>query len=333
MNTKKGELMHRINLSNYQIHTDLIIDNSDLTHEEKTIDDLTITRTKDKGNYITLSFKDITNFEDREKVGHYLELILKDILKLNNIKESASCLIIGLGNRLSTPDSLGVKTLEDIIITNHLFTLGSVKEGIRPVMAFSPGVMSSTGIESSIIIKSICKEVKPDFIIAIDALASKNIERLNKTIQITDTGIHPGSGVGNNRLEISKKTLGIPVIAVGVPTVITSEVLVIDTIDYLFKHISYIKEHESTYKLSFIKKNYRQKLNNLTLDDSDKSNLLGLFGTLSEKDKYNLINEVLTSTDLNLIITPTEIDFLIAKLSNLIASSINNALHRQITHF
>lgn len=333
MNIKKGELMHRINLSNYQIHTDLIIDNSDLAHEEKTIDDLTITRTKNNGNYITLSFKDITNFEDREKVGHYLELILKDILKLNNIKESASCLIIGLGNRLSTPDSLGVKTLEDIVITNHLFTLGSIKEGIRPVMALSPGVMASTGIESSIIIKSICKEVKPDFIIAIDALASKNIDRLNKTIQITDTGIHPGSGVGNNRLEISKKTLGIPVIAIGVPTVITSEVLVIDTLDYLFKHISYIKEHESTYKLSFIKKNYRQKLNNLTLDDSDKSNLLGLFGTLSEKDKYNLINEVLTSTDLNLIITPTEIDFLIAKLSNLIASSINNALHRQITHF
>lgn len=333
MNTKKGELMHRINLSNYQIHTDLIIDNNDLTHEEKTIDDLTITRTKNNGNYITLSFKDITNFEDREKVGHYLELILKDILELNNIKESASCLIIGLGNRLSTPDSLGVKTLEDIVITNHLFTLGSVKEGIRPVMALSPGVMASTGIESSIIIKSICKEVKPDFIIAIDALASKNIDRLNKTIQITDTGIHPGSGVGNNRLEISKKTLGIPVIAIGVPTVISSEVLVIDTLDYLFKHISYIKEHESTYKLSFIKKNYRQKLNNLTLDDSDKSNLLGLFGTLNEKDKYNLINEVLTSTDLNLIITPTEIDFLIAKLSNLIASSINNALHRQITHF
>ena len=325
--------MHRINLSNYQIHTDLIIDNNDLTHEEKTIDDLTITRTKNNGNYITLSFKDITNFEDREKVGHYLELILKDILELNNIKESASCLIIGLGNRLSTPDSLGVKTLEDIVITNHLFTLGSVKEGIRPVMALSPGVMASTGIESSIIIKSICKEVKPDFIIAIDALASKNIDRLNKTIQITDTGIHPGSGVGNNRLEISKKTLGIPVIAIGVPTVISSEVLVIDTLDYLFKHISYIKEHESTYKLSFIKKNYRQKLNNLTLDDSDKSNLLGLFGTLNEKDKYNLINEVLTSTDLNLIITPTEIDFLIAKLSNLIASSINNALHRQITHF
>lgn len=325
--------MHRINLSNYQIHTDLIIDNSNLAHEEKTIDDLTITRTKDNGNYITLSFKDITNFEDREKVGHYLELILKDILELNNIPASASCLIIGLGNRLSTPDSLGVKTLEDIVITNHLFTLGSIKDGIRPVMAFAPGVMASTGIESSIIIKSICKEVKPDFIIAIDALASKNIDRLNKTIQITDTGIHPGSGVGNNRLEISKKTLGVPVIAIGVPTVITSEVLVIDTLDYLFKHISYIKEHESTYKLSFIKKNYRQKLNNLTLDDSDKSNLLGLFGTLNEKDKYNLINEVLTSTDLNLIITPTEIDFLIAKLSNLIASSINNALHRQITHF
>lgn len=325
--------MHNIDLSNYKIRTDLIIENNELIHKEKKIDGLKITTTKKDGNYITLSFEDITNFESREKVGKYLEEIIKDILKLNNIKESDSCLIVGLGNRLSTPDSLGPKALDDILVTNHLFLLGDVKDGIRRVFALTPGVMANTGIESSTIISSIIKEIKPDFVIAIDALASKDIDRLNKTIQITDTGIHPGSGVGNNRLEISKKTMGIPVIAIGVPTVTASETIVFDTINYLYKHITYIKEFESTYKLSFTKKNYREKLHNITPKEEDKFNLLGLFGTLTDNEKRNLINEVLTNTELNLIVTPTEIDFLISKLSNLIASSINNALHRQINHF
>lgn len=325
--------MNKLNLSNYNIHTDLIIEDDSINHSEEIIDNLTITTTENNGHYITISFEDITNFEDREKVGKHLESIIKKLLKLNNIADTASCLIIGLGNRLSTPDSLGVKALDDIIITHHLFSLGPVKEGIRPVSAISPGVMSSTGIETSIIISSIIKETKPDFVIAIDALASKNIDRLNKTIQITDTGIHPGSGVGNNRKEISKNTIGIPVIAIGIPTVTTAEVIVIDTMEYLSKHISYIKEHTSTYKLSFIKKNYKQKLNNISPSKEDTSTILGLFGSLSPKEKQSLINEVLMSTNLNLIVTPTEIDFLISKLSNLIASSINNALHRQINHF
>lgn len=325
--------MHNIDLSKYNIRTDLIIENNELSHNEKDFDGIKITTTKKDGNYITISFEDITDFQNREKVGKHLEDVLKDILKLNNIKEKDTCLIVGLGNRLSTPDSLGVKTLDDILVTNHLFSYGQVEEGIRRVSTLTPGVMASTGIESSIIISSIIKEIKPDFVIAIDALASKDIDRLNKTIQITDTGIHPGSGVGNNRLEISQKTMGIPVIAIGVPTVTTSETIVFDTINYLYKHITYIKEHESTYKLSFIKKNYKQKLNSINPTPEDKSNLLGLFGTLSDFEKRDLINEVLTNTNLNLIVTPTEIDFLIAKLSNLIASSINNALHRQINHF
>lgn len=325
--------MNKIDLSNYNLRTDLIIEDSEINHKEKKIDGVTLTTTKKDGNYITLSFEDITNFESREKVGKLLEEIIKDILKINNIKEDATCLIVGLGNRLSTPDSLGVKTLDDIVITNHLFNFGSVKDGIRRVSAFAPGVMASTGLESSMVITSIIKETKPDFVIAIDALASKNIDRLNKTIQITDTGIHPGSGVGNNRLEISQKTIGIPVIAIGVPTVTTSVVIVYDTISYLFKHISYIKEHENTHKLSFVKRNYKEKLHDIKTTDEDKHNLLGLFGMLTDNEKRDLINEVLTNTELNLIVTPTEIDFLIDKLSNLIASSINNALHRQINHF
>lgn len=325
--------MSNIDLSKFKLRSDLIIENSEASHYEKNIDGISITTTKDKGNYVTISFDDVTDFENREKVGNILEDVLKDILKLNNIQESDTCLIIGLGNIKSTPDSLGVKTIDDILVTSHLFEFSNVKEGIRKVSTFTPGVMANTGIESSKMISSIIKEIKPDFVIAIDALASLSIDRINKTIQITDTGIHPGSGIGNNRLEISKNTMNIPVIAIGVPTVTSSTTIVYDTIKYLYKHISYIKDNESVNKLSYIKTNYKNKLKNKDLTEEEKQNLLGLFGILSEKEQRSLINEVLTNTELNLIVTPTEIDFLIDKLSNLIASSINNSLHRQITHY
>ena len=325
--------MGHIDLSKYKIRTDLIIENEDITHNEENIDGIIITRTKKKGNYITISFDDITNFEDREKVGKQLELVLKDILKLNSIKDDDTCLIVGLGNILSTPDSLGVRTLENIVVTSHLFMLGEVSNGMRRVSSFAPGVMASTGIETSKIITSLVKEIRPDFVIAIDALASRSIERINRTIQITDTGIHPGSGIGNNRLEISKQTIGIPVIAIGVPTVVISSTIVYDTINYLYKHISYIKEYEGINKLSYRKVNYKNKLRDKSLSSREKENLLGLFGTLSNHEQLALIDEVLNNTELNLIVTPTEIDFLIDKLSNMISSSINNALHRQITHY
>ena len=325
--------MNNIDLSKFKLRTDLIIENNNIKHDEKNIDGINITTTKDNGNYITISFEDITDFKNREKVGKTLENVLKEILRLNNINEDATCLIIGLGNIKSTPDSLGVKTIDDILVTSHLFEFGNVKDGIRKVSTFTPGVMANTGIESSKMISSIIKEIKPNFVIAIDALASLSVDRINKTIQITDTGIHPGSGIGNNRLEISKKTMNIPVIAIGVPTVTSSTTIVYDTINYLYKHISYIKDNESTNKLSYIKTNYKNKLKDKDLTKKEKQNLLGLFGILSDQEQRSLINEVLTNTELNLIVTPTEIDFLIDKLSNLIASSINNALHRQITHY
>ena len=322
--------MSSIDLSKYNIRTDLIIENNNIIHDEKNIDGLVITSTKNNGNYITLSFDDITDNDNREKVSKYLEEIIKDILKLNNIKDNDTCLIVGLGNSLSTPDSLGVKVLDDIMVTGHLFKLGNVSEGIRNVSCISPGVMASTGIESFRIIKSLIKEIKPDFVIAIDALASRSIERINKTIQVTDTGIHPGSGIGNNRMEISKKTVHIPVIAIGVPTVVLSSTIVYDTTEYLIKHISYIKENKSINKLSYYKTNYLKKIEKQDLNQKEKEDLLGLFGSLNEIDKRNLISEVLDNTNLNLIVTPTEIDFLIDKLSNLIAISLNHALHRQI---
>ena len=323
--------MSQIDLSKYNIHTDLIIENNEAIHNEEIIDNITITKTKKDGNYITLSFEDITDNNNYEKVMNKLIDILKEILALNNINNLSSCLVVGLGNRKSTPDSLGVKALDNITITSHIIDITHDKT-IRRVSGFAPSVKAATGIESSLIIKSLIDEIKPDFVIAIDALASRNIERINKTIQITDTGIHPGSGIGNNRLEISKHTMDIPVIAIGVPTVVLSSTIVADTIEYLYKHISYIKENESLNKLSYQKRNYKNKLKNQTLTNNEKENLLGLFGALNVSEQHMLINEVLDKTELNMIVTPTEIDFIIDKLSTLIASSINNVLNRQINY-
>lgn len=326
--------MNNIDLSKYHLRTDLIIENNDIAHQKEIINGIEVTSSKKDGNYITISFEDITNYESREKVGQVLVDILKKIIKDNDINEEDECLIIGLGNIKSTPDSLGVKVINDILITKHLFKFGNVKDGIRKVSSFTPGVMANTGLESSNIIKAIINEEKPKFIIVIDALASLSIDRINKTIQITDTGIHPGSGIGNNRKEISKNTIGIPVIAIGVPTVVSSTTIVYDTLEYLFKHISYIKDNESINKLTFTKsKNYKNKIKDKKLTPEEKNTLLGLFGSLNNLEKRSLINEVLTDIDLDLIVTPSEIDFLIDKLSNLIASSINNALHKEINNY
>ena len=324
--------MANIDLSKYNIRTDLVIEDSELIHNEENINGIIVNSTSKDGNYITISFDDVTDSDNFLKVKEVVTSNIKNILKLNNIKESDSCLVIGLGNVLSTPDSLGVKVLDNVIVTGHLYELGKVSDGVRKVCCFSPGVMGNTGIETSNIIKSLIKEIKPDFVIAIDALASRSIDRVNKTIQITDTGIHPGSGIGNNRVEISKKTMNIPVFAIGVPTVVMSATIVYDTIEYLYKHIAYIKEHEGINKLSYGMRNYKNKLKKSILNDNEKENLLGLFGGLSDIEQRGLIDEVLNNTELNLIVTPTEIDFLISKLSKLIAESINSSLHRQITY-
>lgn len=341
---------NKINLSKYNIRTDLIVDiidnSSNINKETDNYEGVKITRVevekdmeeelnKKKGTYITIEFDDVTNYEDREKIGKCFENEIKKLLNKLNIKDDDDCLIIGLGNEKSTPDALGPLSIKNILVTRHLFILNTNhKEGIRCVSAVIPDVMGNTGIETSDIIKSIVNTIKPKFIITIDALASSSINRLNKTIQMTDTGIHPGSGIGNSRKEINKDTIGVPVIAIGVPTVVESSIIVNDTIKYLLKHISYIKNNFSKSKLTYTKfGNYLDKIKNSDLSQEEKKEILGMIGELSEEDKLSLINEVLTSINYNLMVTNTEIDYLILKLSEIIANSLNNALHRQISHF
>lgn len=329
--------MHKIDTKNLNIRTDLVIEQDTFTPTTKeTINNVNIIKTIDKDNvYITLEFDDITDYEERENVGSVLENEIKKLLVHENIKDTDEVLIVGLGNRMSTPDALGPKTIDDIVITRHLYELNlDVKKGMRSVSALSFGVLGSTGIETTDIIKGVIEKIKPKLLIAIDSLCARNVERLNKTIQLTNTGIHPGSGIGNYRKELTKKSLSIPVIALGVPTVVTSSTIVSDTIDYLFMHINYIKNNYETNKL-VVKRfnNYLNKIKENKIDQKEKEYLGGILGTLSDQDKYNLINEVLNSINYNLIVTPKEVDFLIEKLSNVISSSLNNALHKEIDNY
>ncbi len=342
---------NNINLKPFNVRTDLVVESIDASHspvktKEKTNKNIKISTTditkeegkvigKKEGRYITITFKDITNYEDREEVGKVLEKEIKSLLKYKNIKDDDEGLILGLGNSKSTPDALGPKVISRLVITRHLFLLNArPKEGMRSISAISPGVMGETGIETADYIEALTNLINPKFIIVIDALAASSLERVNRTIQLTDTGIRPGSGVYNNRKEISTDTLKIPVIAIGVPTVVESSVIVNEAINYLLKHISYIKNNTEINKLSPLHfDNYIDKIRNLELSQSDKEKLMGLVGTLGEIEKRNLIKEVMSAVNYDLIVCPKEVDFLIDKISNVISSSLNNALHRQITHY
>ena len=338
--------MHRIDLKNVNIHTDLVIEqiNDKNLIKEEVINNIKISRVvmdknnllnKKEGNYITIELTDITNYEDRENVGKVLVNEIKDILNKNNIKDNYECLVIGLGNKKSTPDALGPMVIDNILVTRHLFELNAdVKEGIRKVSAIIPGVMGNTGIETIDIIKGIVDNVKPKFIIVIDSLCASSIERLNKTIQLTDTGIHPGSGIGNMRKEISKDTLGIPVIAIGVPTVVESVTIVNDTLEYMFMHLNYLKNNYETSKLVVKRNNnYLDKIKSSKVSNEDKEILGGIIGSLDEEKKKDLISEVLNNINYNLIVTPKEIDFIIDKLANVISNSINNAINKEVDNY
>lgn len=338
--------MHRIDLKNVNIHTDLVIEqiNDKNLIKEEVINNIKISRVvmdknnllnKKEGNYITIELTDITNYEDRENVGKVLVNEIKDILNKNNIKDNYECLVIGLGNKKSTPDALGPMVIDNIFVTRHLFELNAdVKEGIRKVSAIIPGVMGNTGIETIDIIKGIVDNVKPKFIIVIDSLCASSIERLNKTIQLTDTGIHPGSGIGNMRKEISKDTLGIPVIAIGVPTVVESVTIVNDTLEYMFMHLNYLKNNYETSKLVVKRNNnYLDKIKSNKVSNEDKEILGGIIGSLDEEKKKDLISEVLNNINYNLIVTPKEIDFIIEKLANVISNSINNAINKEVDNY
>ena len=330
--------MHKIDLSKFDLRTDLIIEKdildtnkNEYRYKDVLVNDITLKKNnsfnKKAGKYITISFSDITDNDNFLNVLHVFIKELRKAIKYYDIGNDDKCLIIGLGNSKIISDALGSKCLEDIIVTRHLYLLNDVDKKFRNVSILEPKVMGLTGIDSFEIIKNVVKEIKPDFIIAIDSLCAADIRRINKTIQITSTGITPGSGIGNTKEELSLETLGVKVIAIGVPTVVDSIVIVSDTINYLIKKISYLKYNKNNLdKLKPINKiNYLDNEKNLS--DQERKELLGNIGLLNNDELKSLIWEVLSPLEANMIVTTKEIDFVIDKLSKLISQGINKTLH------
>ncbi len=327
--------MHTIDLSKLSIRTDLIIEDNNQTNYETTktkIKNLLIEKTVSKTStdkYTTISFDDVTDKDKFQIVEQVFISELKPYLTELKLQEEDTVLVVGLGNSSSTPDSLGPEVISQVLVTRYLFELGEVEKGYQSVAAISPSVTSTTGIETSAAIKSIINTIKPKLLIVIDALAARTISRLNKTIQITNTGIHPGSGVGNNRKELNTKNLGIPVIAIGIPTVVDAATIVTDTFKYMQQQFSFKLNNQSNNKLKLVPsslQDYSNEENILTTNE--KREILGEVGTLTEEEFKQLIYEVLSPINYNLMVTPTEIDFQIKKLALLIGNVINKSLHK-----
>lgn len=282
--------------------------------ETESLDELSITRVKIKttegaeamgkapGNYITLEVPEL-NQGIKEINDKVVDVLAKEINRILNVDLKASVLIVGLGNWNVTPDALGPKVISKIAVTRHLLEYASeyIEKGTRSVSVIAPGVLGITGIETGEIIKGVIEKVKPDVVIAIDALASRKMERVSTTIQIADTGISPGSGVGNKRMELSKDTLGIPVIAIGIPTVVDAVTLANDTLDLM--------------------------LDKMVEKYGEQGDLKKILGNSESGDKMQLIREVLAPYVGELVVTPKEIDSIVTNISEVVAGGINIALH------
>lgn len=248
------------------------------------------------GTYVTLECAKLRERNEKAlcKTKEVLTSELKSIAKLS---DDSVVLVVGLGNRFVTPDALGPDVTDGVYVTRHLFSEmpDTVDENLRSVCAISPGVLGITGIETVEIVRAITEKIKPDLVIAIDALASRSISRISTTIQIADTGITPGSGIGNRRRGINEESLGVKVIAIGVPTVVDAATVANDALELMLNSAN--KGDEICKETSFF--------------NSDR--------------RYALIQQVLYPYVGNLIVTPKEVDTIIADVSKTIAESINSA--------
>ena len=310
----------------YQIRTDLALETQEKMQEEKvelkgvrfkeeTIHkNLTISTVvietengakameKPKGTYITIEARDM-NEEDESyhrEISEQLAKVIKQLIGTK--KEDLSVLVVGLGNRAVTPDALGPRVVDNLYITRHIIReYGNYAFGRKHVNRISsivPGVMAQTGMETMEIVNGVVKETRPDVVIAIDALAARNTKRLNRTIQVTDTGINPGSGVGNHRHALNEKSIGVPVVAIGIPTVVDAATIVNDTMYNLIMAMN---------------------------QDRDLRTIGHSLGNLNEAEKYELIRELLSPNLNTMFVTPKDIDESVKRLSYTISEALNIA--------
>lgn len=252
---------------------------------------------KSMGKYVTIEAMELSvydEFYEQEVSKLTAEIISKLIYDNVNKKSRMTILVAGLGNKEVTADALGPMVIENISVDRHM---GNTKSGIW-LSGITPGVMAQTGMETASILKGVVNELKPDLVIAIDALAARSSRRLNTTIQISDRGINPGSGVGNHRLGITMETLGVPVIAIGVPTVIAVPTIVADTMENLLKSIAAFKSFKG-------------------VDD--------VYEEFTKQQKMDLIQEILSPEMAEMVVTPKDIDASVRTISYIVADAINIA--------
>ena len=261
---------------------------------------------KPKGDYITLESEKLKE-NDAECHKKIIEILAESIRSLAKFGEDDCILVAGLGNWNITPDALGPKVVSKILVTRHLQgTLPEeIEETVRPVAAVSPGVMGITGIETGEILKGIIDKLQPSLLIAIDALAARRSNRINAAIQMSDTGVAPGAGVGNKRMTLDEDSLGIPVIAIGVPTVVDAATLVNDTMDRILGEMMQQTEKGTAF--------YQ------TLQ------------SLEQEEKYQMIADILGPYTGNMFVTPKEVDAVVDRLANIIANAVNIAIHPGVT--
>ncbi len=243
---------------------------------------------KPQGIYITIEGDEL-NQED-ENIHKHFSQALSDNLKML-IGDKDKILVIGLGNRHITPDALGPLVVDNLYITRHLLKENIIFEAVE-LSAISPGVLAQTGIETKDILSAVCNKIKPDIVIAIDALAAREPSRLGKTIQICDTGISPGSGVGNDRVKLDYDSLGVKVIAIGVPTVISVPSIVNQALDGLLDF--------------FVSKPGGEKLE------------------LSDVEKNNLLCSFMEDNLISMFVTPKNVDEAVKRVSYTISEAINS---------
>lgn len=253
---------------------------------------------REKGSYITME-ADCISFDDNEyqlKAADILTDFMKGLIDglIKRSEQQKKILVVGLGNRDVTSDSLGP------LVVDHLEISHNPEQEKYVICAVSPGVLAQTGMETAYIVKGIVKELKPDVVIAIDALAARNSRRLNATIQLSDRGIHPGSGVGNHRTGLTRAVIGVPVLAIGVPTVIDAPTIVSDSMDNLISAVS------SSERLMYM---------------SD------LFEGFTREEKYHLIKEVMPPDMADMYVTPKNVDASVCNIAYVLAHAINNLKH------
>lgn len=255
---------------------------------------------KPVGTYITMEAPNmaVPDEEYHREISEELAKYIKELIKIE--KEEYVVLVAGLGNRQVTPDALGPHVVDNLAITRHIvkeygkYAMG--EDAVHMTSAIVPGVMAQTGMETLEIIKGIVKETKPDLVIAVDALAARNSKRLNRTIQIADTGINPGSGVGNHRNGITEETIGVPVIAIGVPTVVDAATIVNDTMENL---IAALETSETLKGVGVVLQGY------------------------NATEKYELIKELISPHLNGMFVTPKDIDETIKRIGYTISEGLN----------